>query len=232
MKKISLILGVALIAVALAGCTAMKQGMENLSKMAAEQEAVRQQAAQAAWESDIATGRYSGTVRVALIPVVPDNSAKTGINHEAAVAILKKNFADHRQFELLDDRETERVKRDLLPRTGSLTASKVNSSAERQADFGGVDADVILRSGLRTETFTGINKKTGKIGQGVKVICWTEYMVIGVDQVSKGSFEETNIFKNEEAVVKAAQSFHENVLNNLMVELLKARVGQSEHAGM
>ena len=91
---------------------------------------------------------------------------------------------------------------------------------------------MILRSGLKTETYTGINKKTGKIGQGVKIICWAEYMAIGSDQVTKESFEEVNIFESEEAVVKAARSFHEAVLSKLMIEHLQAQIAQEQHAGL
>lgn len=232
MKKLSLTLTIVLVAFLLTGCAAMKQGMENLNKMAEEQAAIQQQEQAAAVQSDIAAGRYSGKVKVAFIPVVPANKAKTGINQERAVAMLQKDFADHPQFELLDDQKTEGLKRDLLPTGGSLNPSLINSRAEHRANFGGVDADVILRSGLKAETFTGINKKTGKIGQGVKIVCWTEYMVIGSDQVAKESFEETNIFESEEAIVKAAQSFHETVLSNLMIEHLQALVAQEQHAGL
>lgn len=230
MRNLCLCLAVALIAVALTGCGAMKQGLENLNTMAAEQAAIKQQEQKASWESDIAKGHYSGTVKVALIPVLPSNEAKSGINQEKAIAILRDNFAEHQQFELLDDQKTEHLKRDLRLGSSSLDASRVNAKASQRSSFGGVDADVVLRSGLKTETFTGINKKTGKIGQGVKIICWTEYMVIGVDRVIKGSFEETNIFKNEAAVAEAAQSFHETILNELMIEHLQAQVAQAELA--
>ena len=127
----------------------------------------------------------------------PELSA-TFHNEERANAMLRESFAGHEQFSLMDEEESESLKRDLHPFAGSLDASRVNSGAARRENFGGVDADVVLRSGLRTETFTGINKETGEIGQGVKVICWTEYMVIGDDDVTKGSFETTNIFASQE----------------------------------
>jgi hypothetical protein len=228
MKLASLAILSLLAAFSLAGCTAMQQGLENLNTMAAEQAAVAQQEQQAAWKSDIENNHYSGTVRVAFIPVVPANKAETGINQERAIALLKESFASHQQFELLDEQKTESLLRDLHPFAGSLNASRVNSGAKRRENFGGVDADVILRSGLRAEQFTGINKKTGKLGQGVKLICWTEYMVIDGNEVTKGSFEESNIFKSEDLMKQSAQSFHETVLNNLMIQHLAARVAETD----
>lgn len=231
MKACCALVLLTLLTVSLSGCAAMKEGMANLNEMAAEQAAVRQQEQEATWQADVESGHYSGPVRVLFIPVELAASAKTGINEERANAMLRESFADHGQFSLLDEEEAESLKRDLHPFAGSLDASRVNSGAARREKFGGVDADVVLRSGIRTETFTGINKKTGEIGQGVKVICWTEYMVIGDEETTTGSFETTNIFASEETIDAAAQSFHRTILDELMIEHLAAKLSQAGAAG-
>ena len=212
----------------LTGCASMKQGMANLNQMAAEQAAIRAQEEEASWRADVENGHYSGNVTVLFIPVKLAASAKSGISEERAHAMLRESFAAHEQFSLMDEKESEGLKRDLHPFPGSLDAGRVSSAAARRENFGGVNADVVLRSGLRTETFTGINKKTGTIGQGVKVICWTQYVVIGDDEVTEGSFETTNIFKSEEVIDEAAKSFHRTVLDELMVEHLAAKLSQAE----
>ena len=223
-------LSLVLLTFSLCGCTAMKEGMANLNQMAVEQAAVRQQEQEASWRADVENGHYSGPVTVLFIPVKLAASAKSGINEERANAMLRESFSAHEQFSLMDEKESESLKRDLHPFAGSLDAGRVNSGAARRENLGGVDADVVLRSGLRTESFTGINQKTGEIGQGIKVICWTEYMVIGDDEVTKGSFETTNIFASEEMIDEAAGSFHRTVLDELMVEHLAAKLSQAEAA--
>lgn len=219
-----------LLTFSLTGCSAMKEGMANLNQMAAEQAAIQEQEQEASWRADVENGHYSGAVRVLFIPVELAASAKSGINEERANAMLREGFSAHEQFSLMDEKESESLKRDLHPFAGSLDAGRVNSAAARRENYGGVDADVVLRSGLRTESFTGINNKTGEIGQGIKVICWTEYMVIGDEEVTKGSFETTNIFQSEETIDEAAKSFHRTVLDDLMVEHLATKLSQAEAA--
>jgi len=225
-----LVLLLALLTFSLTGCAAMKEGMANLNEMAAEQAAIREQEQEASWRADVEKGHYSGTVEVLFIPVELAASAKSGINEERANAMLRESFAAHEQFSLMEEKESESLKRDMHPFAGSLDARRINSAAARRENTGGVDADVVLRSGLRTESFTGINNKTGEIGQGIKVICWTEYMVIGDGEVTKGSFETTNIFESEELIDGAAKSFHQTVLDELMPEHLAAKLAETDTA--
>lgn len=230
MKTAPRILAIAAISILFTGCAAMKEGMANLNQMAQTQAVEANKRQLTAWKADIKKGTYSGKVRVMMLPVVPPKKGKTGLIPEKAIASLKKHFGSHPQFDLLDDKKTDSLKRDLHPFAGSLSASRVNKGVARRQRMGGVDADVVLRNGMKLDSFTGINKKTGKIGQGIKVICWTEYMVIGDGKVTKGKAETTNIFKNEEAVVNAAVEFHKTVLNKLMIENLKRRVAKAEAA--
>lgn len=225
-SRIHAVLVPTLFAFALSGCASLQQGMANLNEMAVEQATLRQQEQVASWRADVENGHYSGPVEVVFIPVELAESARSGINEERAHAMLRESFAAHEQFALLDEEESESLKRDLHPFAGSLDADRIRSAAARRETFGGVDADVVLRSGLRTEAFTGINKETGKIGQGIKLICWTEYLVIGADEVTEGSFETTNVFASQELIDEAASSFHRMVLDELMVEHLAAKLAE------
>lgn len=217
-----------LVAFALTGCSAVQEGMANLNQMAAEQAVLRQQEQEATWRADVENGHYSGPVKVLFIPVELAESAKSGIDEERAHAMLRESFAAHEQFSLMGEKESESLQRNLHPFAGSLDADRIRSAAERRENFGGVDADVVLRSGIRTESFTGINQKTGKIGQGIKLICWTEYLVIGDAEVTEGSFETTNIFESQELVDEAAKEFHRTVLDELMVAHLAAKLAQQD----
>lgn len=214
-----------LLMTALAGCAAMKEGMANLNQMAVTAAKDMQAKQVEGWKADIAKGRYSGTVRVLLVPVVAEKKQNGGIIKEKAIELLRKQYGANAQFKLLEGDQATFLARDLGVDNSSLNATLVNFHM-RDRD----SVDVVVRAGVKLETYTGISQSTGKLGQGVKAVSWSEFMAIGGDRVLKQESEDPNFFKIEGVIAKAAQQFHETVLTDLMIGRLKAKVAKAENA--
>jgi len=219
---------VALATLFLSGCAGMQEGFERLNQMAIQHAQQMETAAIDSAKKDVEAGHYSGVVRVALIST-PAPKTKTSIDHEAALEVIREEFGKHAQIEILNEKDSKRVQDVLRIGASGLTPEFINMRAKTGINAQMIDdVDIILRAGMSIEKYTGINKSTGKIGQGAKIICAASYMTVGDQELSKVQGETVNIFKNTDAVKQAANAFHKDVLDRVMIEKLKRRLATVE----